>query len=143
MALAKNKNVTQQDGDILSLKQAAAKIYKGSMCKINAAGYLAPCAPEAGSSFAGVAVQASDNSGGNAGDIEGLVFAKPGECFEFAASGMAQSDVNSKVYATDDETVTTTEGTTSKQVVGNIVKVISATKVLVKITPFAGTGASA
>ena len=140
-ALAADKNVIQQEGKMLSLPVVASDIvFKGANVKINAAGYLAPCAPEAGSQYAGVAVEQCDNSAGVAGAKSVLVFQEG--CFEMTGSGFAQADVGSQVYATDDNDVTLTEGTTSKQKVGIIVKYISATKVLVKIMPYSGVGAA-
>jgi hypothetical protein len=141
MALSANQEVIEQDGQILSFPVAVAHIYKGAMVKINAAGYLAPAAPEAGSQFAGVAYEEKDNSGGSAGDLECRVVQHG--CHVLIGSGLAQTDVGLQVYATDDGVITTTEGTTSKQKVGHIVKVLSATEALVKIEPFSGIGASA
>lgn len=140
MALSANKEVLEQDGKILSMPVAAAHLFKGAMVKINAAGFLAPAAPEAGSQFAGIAYEESDNSAGAAGAKSARVVTEG--CFVLAASGMAAADVGSQVFATDDQTVTTTEGTTSKQKVGKIVKVLSATEVLVKIEPLSGVGAA-
>ena len=140
-ALAADRNVTHQEGKMLALSVVASDIiYKGALVKINAAGYLAPCAGEAGSQFAGVAVEQCDNSAGSAGDKEVLVMQDG--CHELPGSGFSQADVGSQAYATDDNEVTTTEGTTSKQKVGIIVKYISATKVLVKIMPYSGVGAA-
>lgn len=142
MALSANKEVIEQDGKVLSMPVVASDIiYKGALVKINAAGFLAPCAPEAGSNFAGVAYEHKDNSAGAAGALECRVVTHG--CHVLTGSGLAQADVGSKVYATDDGVITTTEGTTSKQIVGTIVKFLSATEVLVKIQPFSGTGASA
>jgi hypothetical protein len=142
MALSADFNYVEQEGKLLALPVVAADIiYKGSLCKINAAGFLAPCAPEAGSTFAGIAIENIDNSAGAAGDL--LCRVQNVGAIELVGAGLAQSDVGSKVYATDDGVITTVEGTTSKQLVGVIVKFISATSVLVKLTPFSGTGASA
>ena len=141
-ALAADKMVTHQDGKLLALPMVASDIvYKGALVKINAAGFLAPCAPEAGSQFAGVAVAKVDNSAGAAGDLAPLVIQDG--CHELTGTGFAQADVGSQVYAIDDNDITLTEGTTSKQKVGIIVKFISSTKVLVKIMPYSGIGASA
>lgn len=137
MALTANKEVIAQEGKLVSLKCAVAHIYKGALVKINAAGFLAPCASEAGSEFAGVAYEEVDNSAGSAGDKECRVIMN--EMHVLKAAGMAQADAGSKVYATDDEVVTVTSAA-SKQVVGNIVKVLSATEVLVKLAPFSGVG---
>jgi hypothetical protein len=142
MALSADFNYVEQEGKLLAMPVVASDIiYKGSLCKINAAGFLAPCAPEAGSTFAGIAIEQCDNSAGAAGDK--TVRVQNVGAVELVGAGLTQADVGSKVYATDDGVITITEGTTSKQIVGVIVKFISATSVLVKLTPFSGTGASA
>lgn len=141
MALSADRQLTEQDGKLKAIKMAVAKIYKNALVKINAAGYLAPAAPEAGSTFAGIAYEAKDNSAGSAGDKECRV--ELGGIWLLSGTGFARADVGSKVYAVDDDTVTLTEGTTSKQIVGNIVEYVSSTQVFVRLTPFVGTGASA
>ncbi len=141
MALSANRNLVDQEGKLLALKQSVSHIYKGALVKINAAGYVAPCSGEAGSQFAGVAIEESDNTDGAAGDLSPRI-AQEG-CFELPIAAATQADVGSQVYAEDDASVTLTEGTTSKQKVGVIVKLVSATKVLVKIMPYSGVGASA
>lgn len=140
-ALTADVNLVQQKGEMVSHPVVASDIiYKGALCKINAAGNLAPCAAEAGSQFAGVAYENVDNSAGIAGakscrvEIEGI--------FDLTIAGATLADVGSKVYATDDGLVTVTEGTGSKQIVGNIVKFNSATSVSVKLSTYAGVGAS-
>lgn len=139
-ALAANKEVVEQDGNILSMPVVATDIiYKGALVKVNAAGYLAPCAPEAGSTFAGVAYEQKDNSAGAAGALE--CRAMQVGCHVMDGSGFTQADVGSMVYALEDNLITLTEGADKKQIVGKIVKFLSATQVLVKITPFVGTGA--
>lgn len=142
MALSANVEVIEQEGKLLSLPVVASDIiYKGALVKINAAGHLAPAAPEAGSQFAGIAYESCDNSAGSAAAKSCRVITEG--CFVLTGSGFAQADVGSQVYATDDEVITLTEGTTSKQKVGKIVKFLSSTQVLVKIEAFSGIGASA
>jgi predicted RecA/RadA family phage recombinase len=141
MALSANRNLVDQEGKLLAMPVAASHIYKGALVKINAAGYIAPCSGEAGSQFAGVAIEECDNSAGDAGD-EVVRIAQEG-CVELPIVGASQADVGSQVYASDDSSVTTTEGTSSLQKVGVIVKYVSSTKVLVKLMPYSGVGASA
>lgn len=141
MALSANRNVTSQDGKALVHPIGnGLKIYKGALVKHNAAGYLAPCAGEAGSAFAGVALEESEVPGSNGAVVSGLV-AKEG-AFELTGSGFAQTDVGLAVYAADDATVQLSAGTTSLQKVGFIEKYISATKVLVRIQMGLGLGAA-
>jgi len=130
-ALAANKDLDQKDGKLVAFPVVASDIlYKGALVKINAAGFLAPCAAEAGAQFAGVAYEQIDNSAGAAGaktcrvETEGV--------FEMLGAGLAQADVGSSVYASDDQTVSTTQAA-NEQLVGKIVEFVSATKVMVKI----------
>lgn len=140
-ALTASRNVVEQEGNLLAFPVVASDIiYKGALVKHNAAGYLAPCAGEAGSQFAGIAYEEKDNSAGLAGAIVVRVIQEG--CFELPGSGFSQANVGDQVYATDDNEVTVTEGTGSKQKVGVIVKFISSTKVLVKIMPYSGVGAA-
>lgn len=141
MALSANAEIIEQEGTLLAMPVVASDIiFKGALVKVNAAGHLAPCAPEAGSQFAGVAYENVDNSAGSAGALSCRVITEG--CFVLKGSGLAQANVGDQVYATDDEVVTVTEGTGSKQKVGKIVKFLSATVVLVKIEAFSGVGAA-
>lgn len=140
MALAADRLLVEQEGKLLQMPAAAAKIFKNALVKVNAAGYAAPAAGEVGSQFAGIAYEAVDNSAGSAGDK--FIRVEQSGVWELPGSGFAQANVGDTVYAADDDTVTVTQGTGSKQVVGIIVKFISSTKVAVKLTPYAGVGAA-
>ena len=61
--LTKNIEVLEKETGLISAPCAVDIIYKGALCKFNAAGALAPCATEASVVFAGVAVEKVDNSG--------------------------------------------------------------------------------
>jgi len=133
-ALAANKEIIEKGRELISFPVVASDIiYKGAICKINAAGYLAPMAAEAGAAFAGMAWEKVDNSAGSAGD-ENCRVQRVG-IFEMVTSGAAQSAVGSIVYASDDQTVSTTQGT-NELAVGRIIEVISATKILVDINVY-------
>jgi len=130
-ALTDNKEVNKKDGLILSMPVVASDIiYKGALVKSNAAGYLAPCASEAGSFFAGVAYEKADNSSGSAGDIECRVEVKG--VFLLEGTGFGQGDVGSLVYASDDQTITKTDSG-DLQLVGRIVQYVSSTNVYVEL----------
>lgn len=132
-ALSDNKEVQRKDGVVLAHKVVGSDIiYRGALVKINADGYLAPCAAEAGAVFAGIAYEEVDNSSGSAGDEECRVY-KEG-VFLLEGSGFAQADVGEAVYASDDQTVTKTHAA-NLQRVGVIVEFESSTKVWVKIEP--------
>lgn len=134
-ALTADKEVSRKDGSIVSHPvSGSVTIYKGALCKITAAGYLAPMAAEAGAFMAGVAYESTVNSG-SAGAKVCRVWADG--IFELAGTGFAQSDVGSSVYASDDQTVSTTQGS-NEILVGKIVSFISSTKVAVKITAAVG-----
>ena len=129
-ALAADKLVDRKEGELVAHEVAVDVIYLGAIVKINAAGYLAPMAAEAGGAFAGMAAENVDNSAGSAGDLEGRVHKKG--IFQMVSSGLSQSDVGSAVYASDDQTVSTTQGS-NEMLVGYIQKVVSATEALVRI----------
>ena len=130
-ALTDNKEVIEKDRKLLALPVVASDIiYKGAIVKINAAGYLAPMAAEIGAFMAGIAYEKADNSAGAAGDINCKVMREG--VFEMVSAGITQADLGSTVYASDDQTVSTTQGT-NEVAVGKIVEVISATKIMVDI----------
>lgn len=128
--LADNKEVIEKARRLLSYPAAVDIIYRGAIVKINAAGYAAPMAAEAGAFMAGIAEEKVDNSAGSAGDVEVKVLREG--IFEVVAAGMAQADLGSLVYASDDQTVSTTQGA-NEVLVGRIVEVISATALMVDI----------
>ena len=134
-ALTDNIEINEQEGKLVDHPVVASDIiFKGALVKHNAAGYLAPCVAEVGGQFAGVAYEKVDNSAGAAGAVECRAI-KSG-AFELLAAGMAQADVGSIVYATDDQLVSTTDAG-NEQAVGKITKVLSATKILVRIDGYA------
>ena len=137
-ALTDNKEVLMKEGKLISMPMAVDVIYRGALCKINAAGFLEPCSAEAGAVFAGVAWEEVDNSAGSAGDKECRV--ERHGMHKLEGSGFAQSDVGSKVYASDDQTVSTTQGA-NEQEIGTIVKFESATEVWVLIDHASAVGA--
>ena len=135
-ALTEDKNVVEKDGKLVAMPVVASDIiYRGALLKINAAGFLAPCAAEAGAVFAGVSYEKCDNSSGSAGDVECRSITEG--LFLLEGSGFAQSDVGSSVYASDDQTISTTQGA-NEQEVGKILYFVSATQVYVKINAIVG-----
>ena len=131
MAASAARNGRQKASDLKNYKMAAAtQVWKHTLLNIRVAdGYIYPArSGTATDMFAGVASE-SKLSGAVAGADEVNVH-KEGE-FEFAASGMAQTDVGVAVYASDDNTVTKTS--TNNQLVGYITEFISATRVRVRI----------
>ncbi len=133
-ALTTGVNLTEKEGKLLAHPVVASDvIYKGALLKHNAAGYLAPMAAESGAFFAGIAYETVDNSAGSAGDVACKVM-KVGT-FLMVTSGMAQADVGSTVYASDDATFSTTQAS-NEVAVGVITEYVSATSVWVRIDNF-------
>lgn len=130
-ALTANVDRKEKEGKLVASPVVASDIiYQGALVKHNAAGYLAPCAAEAGAVFAGVAYEKVDNSAGAAGAKTCRV--EKNGSFLMSGTGLGQSDVGSAVYASDDDTVSTTQAT-NEQLVGYIVEFISSTQVRVRI----------
>ena len=130
-ALTDDKEVLMQEGKLQAMPVVASDIiYRGAICKVNAAGFLAPAAAEAGAVMAGIAYEQCDNSAGAAGDVDCRVVRNGVHLLE--GSGFSQADVGAKVYASDDQTVSTTQGA-NEQEVGTIVRFESATQVWVDI----------
>lgn len=130
-ALTDNKEVGEKHRRLIENPVAAsAVIFKGAIVMGNASGFLAPMNPAVGITFQGMAYEKADNTGGANADInckllrEGL--------FEMAGSGFTQADIGKVVYASDDQTVSDTQGT-NEVAVGKIAQVVSATKVYVDI----------
>jgi predicted RecA/RadA family phage recombinase len=139
MTLAKDTLLVEQVGKLIAFPMAAQKVYQGALVVISAAGYASNAVVEAGSNFAGIAYEQKDNSAGAAGDLSLKVETEG--VFELPIAAAVIGDVGSLVYASANDIVTLTEGTDKKPKVGKIVKVISATKVAVKLESFTGTGA--
>lgn len=103
-------------------------IYAGALVGDNASGYARPLV--AGDEFWGVCKDKCDNSGGANGAKNVEVKAR---CFiEVDVTGAsAVTDVNSTVYASDDDTLTLSS--TSNSTVGKIIRWISGTTCVVKL----------
>jgi len=128
--LTDNKEVVEKARRLVSHPMAVAELFKGSMAKINAAGYLSVMAAEAGAKFAGISEFAVDNSGGSVGDLDGSVLREG--IFLMDGAGFAIADVGDVVYASDDQTISTTQGA-NELAIGKIVNFVSATQVWVDL----------
>ena len=132
-ALTDNIEIIEKDPRQLALPVVAADIiYRGAMVMHNAAGFAAPAVAEAGAVFAGIAGEKADNSAGAAGDIN-VIISNDG-IHLLNGTGFAQANVGSLVYASDDQTISTTQGS-NEQLVGRIEQFVSATQVYVDIKP--------
>lgn len=88
---------------------ASDKIYEGSLLGLSS-GYVRPLA--AGDTFVGIAVETVDNTSGSAGDVK----VRASTTLPFVMDVTGVSDVTSislPVYASDDNTLTLTEGPNS------------------------------
>jgi|SaaInlStandDraft_2_1057019.scaffolds.fasta_scaffold124811_2 hypothetical protein len=135
-ALAANKNIGEKEGKLIDCPVVNADIiYKGALVKHNAAGYIAPAAAEVGGVFAGIAFEKADNSAGSAGDISVRV-QKTGLFLMVGTGTIAQTDIGQVAYASDDQTVSKTQGA-NEQAVGVFAVFVSATSVWVRIDGYA------
>jgi len=130
MALSEAKQRVQKEGLLSAFPvKAGVNIFKGALVKIGADGFLAPQAAEAGANHAGVAYEGMDNSNGADGDVVCRV--ERADSFVMDGTGFVQADVGKLVYASDDDTVSITQGT-NEMAVGVIEELLSATQVYVK-----------
>lgn len=101
-------------------------IYAGSLVGDNGSGYARPLV--AGDEFWGICTDKADNDGGSAGDINVKVKAKFMVKVDVTGAS-AVTDVNSTVYASDDDTFTLTSSGNSS--VGKVHRWISGTTCIV------------
>ena len=122
----------RQDGEVLSFLQGAESIFEGALVAINAAGYAVNAGDDANAVIVGVADETVDNSGGAAGDLS-IKVRRSGVFTFVAAWSAAQADVNTLVYAVDNQSVDLAATTTNDVLVGRVVEVLSSSKVRVDI----------
>lgn len=100
------------DGELIQHGLAAdAVVYKGTMVMFDTLGYLTPMTDASGNVFAGVAYEAGDATGDSSGNVKVRVQRKG--AFEMVLSGAAITVIGDEVYASDDQTVKTTQGTST------------------------------
>jgi hypothetical protein len=122
MALTKDRNTPQRNGNQLSLPVAAnARIFAGSLVVVNAAGYAAPGSTANNVRAAGRAEHLADNTGGANGDIEILVSRGTFKFKNSATDPVTQADLLADCYIEDDETVAKTNGGNTRSRAGTIV----------------------
>jgi len=130
-AATANRNTRTRPGEREIIPVAASTtIYSGTMVCKNASGYAVPAADSPGLEFAGLAVDAADNSSGSAGDVNVTVEKAPLVCW--AHSGIVQADEGKEIFAADDQTVQEAGG---HVFVGRIAEYVSATEVWVDHRP--------
>jgi len=130
-ALTDDIEVLMQEGKLQGFPVVASDIiFRGALVKHNAAGFLEPCSAEAGATFAGLAFERIDNSSGAAGDL--VVRVTRNGMHLLTGAAFTQADIGEQVFASDDQTVSTTQGA-NEQLVGTIIRLESATQIWVDI----------
>ena len=129
---ARKASTDRQDGLVYPFKMGVESIFEGALVAINAAGFVVNAGDDANAVVVGVADESVDNSGGSAGD-KTLQVRRSGVFTFVAGWSAAQADVNTLVYAVDNQTVDLAATTTNDVLVGRIVEVLSSSKVRVDI----------
>jgi hypothetical protein len=107
------------NGDMGTFSVAATTtIYKGTLVSMNASGYLVDAVDTSAFFFIGVAADTVDNSAGLDAAVSCPVWLEG--TFMFTSTNDAVTDIGKWVYATDNQTVSTT-ATTNVGAVGKIV----------------------
>ncbi len=128
MSLSKNTSRTYQKGEQVYYPiEGSANIYAGAAVGENGSGYSRSL--QAGDVFQGFAVTGEDNSSGSAGDKKVNVLTKGKILLEVAGVTIASND-RVAVYASDDDTFTTTA--TSNSLIGYVSQHVSAGKAIVE-----------
>lgn len=125
-------NTDRQDGQVLSFLMGVEEIFEGALVAINAAGYAVNGGDDANAVIVGVADESVDNSAGSNGSLS-IKVRRTGVFTFNAAWSAAQADVNTLVYASDNQSVDLAATTTNDVLVGRVVEVVSSSKVRVDI----------
>lgn len=128
-----------QEGEVISLKMDAVKIYKGGLVCADASAGYATHTPTASRPFFGVAEETIDNSGGSAGDKR--IRVRTSGVHSFIAASADQTWVGKEVWLSsgssgNNATVVVSDPGVGPKV-GRVVEVVSATEVRVMITGYA------
>lgn len=128
VALSANKQDRRRDGNLQSYAvKSGETIYAGALVCYDqsSGGGLIPCAAGTNREFVGVSVDHA--TGGEQCQVH-----RNGSVL-MTSAGVSSRDIGKSVYASDDQTVSTTQGS-NQLFVGVIVEVISATQVRIDIT---------
>lgn len=132
MALSADAPVKRETGDFNEFDVAASTtIYEGSMVGDNASGYAR--ALTAGDPFLGHADEKVDNSSGAAAAERVRVLGPERYRLEVTLASVAITDVGKNVYASDDATVTLTQG--SNSYVGQVARYVTTNTCVVEFHP--------
>jgi len=135
-AITTARESKRKDGELIAYKMSNVKIPKGVLVSINAAGYATNATDAAGETFAGVAYETVDNSGGSAGDKEIRVETTGTFVFVDGGGNGAQTDVGVEFKIVDNQTVTDA-ATTNNLKAGICVESIDASAVRIRIDRYA------
>lgn len=123
--LTAGRNTPHRDGDLVSLKVAAAsKIYGGGIVMVSATGYAVRGQTGANLTYVGRAEATADNLVGANGDQTVLV--KRRKAFKWANSSadpITLADLFKTAYVVDDETVARTANSGARSAAGKIIGV--------------------
>ena len=125
-ALTQDRNTPEKQGKLVSTPIAAnTTIYAGSLVCLNAAGYAVPGSTATGLTYWGMATENKTNTTSNNGQVNINIRRKGMFRWNNSASSDAitQSEVGSKCYVVDDQTVAKTDGSSSRSECGTVVKV--------------------
>ncbi len=119
--------VTFRDGKYITPGVAAStEIFAGTWICYDADGYLVPAADTANFVFAGVAMEAVDNSGGADGDLNCKI-RRHGLVKATFATAIAAANTNELMYSVDDTSLDLVGDTTNDIVMGRLVEFIDTT----------------
>jgi predicted RecA/RadA family phage recombinase len=132
-ASTRAREASRKPGELQGYLMGAVKINKGTFVFVRVAdGYAYPGRSAANITdlFVGVAFETIDNSAGSAGGAT-IMVEKSGS-FVFPLAGAVQTQVGTPVYASDDQTLTASSGSTVIKV-GVIQQIIDSADVRIRI----------
>jgi len=100
------REAKRKDGELISYKMSNVIIPKGALVNINTSGYATNASDATGETFAGVAYETVDNSGGQAGDKEIRVLTTGSFVFVDGGANGAITDVGAGFNIVDNQTIT-------------------------------------
>ncbi|MEO1528076.1 MAG: hypothetical protein AAFX06_21810 [Planctomycetota bacterium] len=134
MATTEERLIVREDSNKGSAPVAAGvKIPGGTLVFAIAAGFATNVVNAGANTLLGVAHNTADNAGGANGD-EIIEFWRR-EKFQFTLAGVTQADLNKKVYAIDNDTLTLTAA--NHTYVGTIAEIVDGNTVMVDLDPLA------
>lgn len=143
--LTGNYEANEKPGTLAAynLKGSGTRVYKGALAAVeDANGWLVPAGDTPGITFVGVAYEAADTTAGEENGAAGLRVRKTGSyVYRFqpgSGADRTQAVVGKKAYAVDDNTVALQATTANDVYVGDIVGLVGADKVRVRIDRAAG-----